>query len=123
YVVNNPLTKIDADGHTHQECGAQTSSIDPTTGAMTVNANCHDVPDWWNVWTNLKNWRDNVKATMDANAIKHQPVRMGNENGDQALEDLNNLMMGLEPVGTAKSPGNMQRQVEKGQAPKSVDRV
>ena len=23
------------------------SLTDPTTGAVTVNANCHDVPDWW----------------------------------------------------------------------------
>jgi RHS repeat-associated protein len=46
YVSNNPLKQRDPDGH-HQECGAQTSSTDPTTGAVTVNANCHDVPDWW----------------------------------------------------------------------------
>ena len=46
YVGNNPLKQRDPDGH-HQECGAQTSSTDPKTGALTVNANCHDVPDWW----------------------------------------------------------------------------
>jgi RHS repeat-associated protein len=46
YVGNNPLRRVDRDGH-HQQCGAQTSSTDPTTGVLTVNANCHDVPDWW----------------------------------------------------------------------------
>lgn len=46
YVSNNPLRQRDPDGH-HQVCGAQTSSTDPTTGTVTVNANCHDEPDWW----------------------------------------------------------------------------
>ena len=46
YVSNNPLRQRDPDGH-HQVCGAQTSSTDATAGAVTVNANCHDVPDWW----------------------------------------------------------------------------
>ena len=44
YGANNPLRFRDLDGHTHQECGAQTSSTDPMTGALTVNANCKDVP-------------------------------------------------------------------------------
>jgi RHS repeat-associated protein len=57
YVLNNPLKSTDPTGHTHQECAPDTTSTDPTTGTVTVTAGaCHDVPDWWNVWTNFNNW-------------------------------------------------------------------
>lgn len=61
YVLNNPLNATDPDGHTHQECDPDKSSTATdangnTTVTVTAGA-CHDVPDWWNVWTNFQNWR------------------------------------------------------------------
>jgi RHS repeat-associated protein len=46
YVRNSPSNKRDADGH-HQECGPTTYSTDSETGALTVNANCREVPDFF----------------------------------------------------------------------------
>jgi len=45
YVLNNPLSRTDSDGHVWQ-CGQQTSGTN-ANGDTVVNANCHDVPDWW----------------------------------------------------------------------------
>jgi len=45
YVLNNPLSHRDPDGHS---CAPDTSSTDPKTGALTVTAGaCH--LDWWDL--------------------------------------------------------------------------
>lgn len=119
YVNNNPLSHHDPDGH-HQECAPDTSSTG-ADGSLTVTAGaCHEVADHW--YQIPSAWLQNVKARMDANAIAHAPPPQ-KPSDDQLLNDMVNVMMGLVPVGTPKSPGNLQKQVEKGQAPKSVDRV
>ncbi len=47
YVLNNPLANRDSDGHARQ-CGQQTTSTN-ASGETVVNANCHDVPAWWDL--------------------------------------------------------------------------
>ena len=97
YVVNNPLSKTDATGHTHQECGAQTTTTDAKTGATTVNANCHDVPDWYNFIDRFMNFRQKFKDNVNANYEAHKLPQQPNNKG-QALQDLNNIMMGAVPL-------------------------
>jgi hypothetical protein len=43
YVKNNPLSRVDANGHV-QLCGPDTSGTN-TNGDTVVNANCVDLPD------------------------------------------------------------------------------
>ena len=119
YVRNNPLSHTDPDGH-HQECAPDTSSTGKDRSITVTAGACHEVADHW--YQIPSAWLQNVKARMDANAIAHAPPPQ-KPNDNDALNDLANVMMGLVPVGPSKSPGNLQRQVEKGQAPKSVDRV
>jgi len=112
YVLNNPLKRTDPTGHTHQECAPDTTSTDPTTGTVTVTAGaCHDVPDWWNVWTNFMNWRQNMANNWNQRIAAHQPPPQQN-NPLQALQDINNVMMGLVPAGGVHFPDNVIRSLE-----------
>ena len=43
YVRNRPLSTRDGDGHV-QVCGEQSTTVDSTTGATTVHANCVEMP-------------------------------------------------------------------------------
>jgi RHS repeat-associated protein len=99
YVLNNPLKSTDESGHTHQECGAETTSTN-ANGDTVVNANCHDVPDWWNFGTNISNSYNNFKNWVNHNVEAHRPPPQ-KPNGTEALQDINNIMMGLVPVGGA----------------------
>ncbi len=121
YVRNNPLSHNDPDGH-HEDCSTSSSISTGSNGTIhvTVTLKCVEVADHF--WQAPGAWLHNVRQTMDHNAIAHQPPPQKQSN-DQALNDLTNVMMGLVPIGAPKSPGNLQKQVEKGQAPKSVDRV
>jgi RHS repeat-associated protein len=47
YVLNNPLRNHDPDGHVWT-CGQQSMGTN-ANGNVTVNANCHDEPDWWDL--------------------------------------------------------------------------
>jgi hypothetical protein len=97
YVLNNPLRTADPNGHTHQECGQQTTSTN-ANGDTVVNANCHDVPDWWNFETNFQNWHSKFVSDWNQRIAAHQPPPQQN-NPLQALQDINNVRMGLVPAG------------------------
>jgi len=95
YVKNNPLRSRDADGH-HEECSSSSSTSTDSSGTIhvTVTLKCIEVADHF--WQIPGAWLHNVRQTMDHNAIAHQPPPSANN--DQALADINNVMMGLVPV-------------------------
>jgi RHS repeat-associated protein len=76
YGANNPLRYRDLDGHMHQDCGSETGS-GGTGHDMVVNANCSDVPDFWDHqwWGNHANQaRNNTKRAWN-NTVRfaHSP--------------------------------------------------
>jgi hypothetical protein len=96
FVLNNPLGSTDADGHTHQECGPDTGGLNRDK-VMVVNGNCHDVPDWWNVVTNFRNWYDKMASDWNKRIEAHRPPPQ-KQNGMETFQDINNLMMGVQAV-------------------------
>jgi RHS repeat-associated protein len=121
YVKNNPLSKTDKDGHV--PCGG-TASITinvNSNGTSSMSQSADDCPTM-SLWDTFLWHRQQFINHLDQRIQAHQPPPQ-KQSDDQLLNDITNVMMGLVPVGTPKSPGNMQKQVEKGQAPKSVDRV
>lgn len=49
YVLNNPLTGTDPEGHWHQECTKSQSVTENVNGGFKVDftEHCQDVADWW----------------------------------------------------------------------------
>jgi RHS repeat-associated protein len=113
YIRNNPLSNRDADGH-HQECGLTTYSTDSETGVLTVNANCHEVPDFFfcpfcssATRANLQTRYDQLLVRAARGEIHIYASTLPIGPGDlEAFGDLENLLQdlknGLEP--TAESP-------------------
>ena len=121
YVNKNPLSKTDPDGHV--PCGG-TASITinvNASGTSSMSQSADDCPTLGFIDT-LLFYRNRFKSNMDANAEAHKPPPQ-KQSDDQLLNDMANVMMGLVPTGTPKSPGNLQKTGGEGTAPKSVDRV
>ena len=56
YVGNNPTSRVDPSGHSHQQCDPDTFYIDPQTGAANLVAGmCRTVPDWYD-FQGVRNW-------------------------------------------------------------------
>jgi len=91
------LSGTDPDGH-HQECSTTSSSSTDDSGTIhvTVTLKCVEVAD--NFWQIPGAWLQNVKQTMDHNAIAHQPPPQ-KPSDNQALQDINNIMTGMVPAG------------------------
>jgi hypothetical protein len=110
YAANNPLRYRDRDGHTHQECGAQTTTTDRETGAVMVNANCHDVPDWWNFGTRFMNWRQKQADAWNARIEANKPPPQKTDNDLAALQAINDAMtIGTGLPNAAKSLSRMNK--------------
>ena len=122
YTRNNPLRFRDRDGHTHQECDPDTYSTDKDK-TITVTAHCHDVSDWWNIWTNFQNWRKKTREDWDKRIIAHQPPP-DKRYKDNLLTDINNIMMGMVPVwGTWDRLGEALREPNGRYEPRTKGRV
>jgi RHS repeat-associated protein len=98
YTRNSPRRFSDRDGHTHQECGSDTVSTD-ANGTITVTAHCHDVPDWWDLWTNFQNWRrQQIEAQIKREEDVKRRISSQARPNDNLLTDINNIMMGMVPT-------------------------
>jgi guanyl-specific ribonuclease Sa len=95
YVGNNPLSQADSTGH-HQECDPDTTT-DNGDGSYTVTAGaCHEVPDP-SLFQRFMNWRQGFADRWNQRIEANKPPPQPNNKG-QALQDLNNIMMGAVPM-------------------------
>ena len=100
YVLNNPLKSTDPDGHTHQECAPDTSSVDKN-GTLTITGGaCHDVPDWYDFRINYNNWRQKMVSDWNQRIDAHKAPQQ-KPNAWDVLRDINNIMVGMVPISGA----------------------
>ncbi|HEX4019860.1 MAG TPA: RHS repeat-associated core domain-containing protein [Acidobacteriaceae bacterium] len=142
YAHNNPLTLRDPDGH-HQECTTTTTS--DGNGNLVVTVSCHDVPDAPLLAAGamvLGNEEFGPAAWIGGGGLLGAGLCMethcgtaianlfsGNNSNAPAPpvvappNTANPNPEGQDPNKKKTSTNQMQKQVERGQAPKSVDRV
>jgi len=125
YAENSPLSKRDGDGHVPCSGTASITINVNSNGTGNVSQSADDCPTM-SIWQTLvwhrQVWADHWNQRIDY----YQPVQMSTakaEDKEQLLEDILDNLVGEIPAPKAASAGNMQKQVEKGQAPRNVDRV
>ena len=110
YANNNPLKNTDPDGH---KCDQ--GSVGPD-GTFTFH--CQNDPpapaqnDAPGLWQQFLNWRQNMANNWNQRIAAHQPPPQQTPNNEQALQDLNNVMMGMVLLGGGPLSPNVQKTLE-----------
>jgi RHS repeat-associated protein len=120
YVRNNPLSLSDDTGHV--PCGGSASvTITVTPDGSSMSQSADDCPTSVDLWSfqlqsGYRNFVNNWNQRIDAHAPPQQT-----SNTEQALQAVNNVMMGLVPAGGVRINDNVRKTLESidqsGQAP------